>query len=58
MWLIRKKGKKVKAHIWLGNDTVCRMYSTGGMKPTRYETSESRDEHEISHMCATLNKTG
>lgn len=36
MFLVRKK-KASTAHIWTGFDTVCRMYSTGGMSKKRYE---------------------
>ena len=35
-FLIKSKPKgKTRAHIWLGNDTACRMYSTGGLR-SRY----------------------
>lgn len=50
-FLIRKQGAKVKAHIWTGSDTVCQMWSTGGMKQSRFEVREDRGEHEICHMC-------
>jgi hypothetical protein len=51
LWLIRKKGEKVKAHIWDGNDTKCRMYSTGGIRADRFEIRQDRGQHEICHMC-------
>lgn len=54
MFLIRNEGKKSKAHIWLGHDTVCRMWSTEGLKKSRYSVRETRGEREICHMCAHL----
>jgi hypothetical protein len=52
MWLIRKSGTKVKAHIWNGSDTVCRMASTHGLKMDRFEVRDDRGQHEICHMCS------
>lgn len=51
-WLIRKNGAKVKAHVWNGVDTACRMASTGGLKLSRFEVRQDRGRHEICHMCA------
>lgn len=31
-YLIRDKGKIKAYHIWTGDDTACRMWSTGGMQ--------------------------
>jgi len=50
-WLIRKTGSKVKAHIWNGRDTACRMASTGGLKLDRFEVRQDRGTHEVCHMC-------
>ncbi len=50
-FLIRNRGKKVKAHIWLGNDTACRMYSTGGLRQPRYEVHETSCGRPICTMC-------
>jgi hypothetical protein len=50
-WLIRSKGKKQKAHVWTGTDTLCRMWSTGGMKPTRFQVRAERGDKEICFMC-------
>jgi hypothetical protein len=30
-WLCRRIRTTNKAHVWLGKDTACRMWSTGGM---------------------------
>lgn len=51
-FLIRKTGTKAKAHIWLGGDTACRMWSTGGMKQSRFEVYTELGSHEICHLCA------
>lgn len=56
MWLVRKNGKKVKAHIWTGSDTACRMWSTGGLKQPRFEVVGERGDHEICHMCLEAQK--
>jgi hypothetical protein len=62
MWLIRKRGyvppgdtstPKAVAHIWTGEDTVCRMHSTGGLgrgRP-RYEVATDRGAHRICDLC-------
>lgn len=38
-YLVRRKGKG-KAHLWDGNDTACRMYSTGGLSKKRYVVAD------------------
>jgi hypothetical protein len=57
-YLIRKTGKKVKAHLWINGDTLCRMWSTGGLKQSRFEIRDDRGEHEICHMCRTARPWG
>lgn len=37
MYLIRKGHSAKVAHIWNGKDTVCRMYSTGGMNRSKFK---------------------
>jgi hypothetical protein len=54
MWLMRKTGLKVKAHVWNGKDTACRMASTGGLKMSRFEVCETPGTHEVCHMCAEV----
>ena len=57
-YLIRtRKGKvlhtkHIRAHYWLEetNDTICRMYSTGGMHQTRYEVYNDPQGKEICQM--------
>jgi hypothetical protein len=50
-WLIRDGSTKVKAHIWTGVDTMCRMASTGGIKLDRMSIRDARGSHEVCHMC-------
>src|SRR5260370_22955693 len=52
-YLIGKTGK-LKAHIWRDGDTVCRMWSTGGLKQSSYEVATDRGTHEICCMCSAL----
>ena len=55
-YLIRKSGTKQKAHIWLGRDTACRMWSTGGLKHDRFEVFDDPGEFEICHMCKPVSE--
>lgn len=51
--LIDKAPHKRAAHLWLGNDTACRMYSTGGMK-SKYGyavVTVSNFTGKLCHMC-------
>ena len=50
MYLISKRKAKV-AHVWTGSDTVCRMFSTGGMNKTKYLQVDA-SELKICKMCA------
>ncbi|MEA5418437.1 hypothetical protein VB712_04310 [Spirulina sp. CCNP1310] len=52
-FLIRKKGKKQKAHIWTRKDTSCKMWSTGGLNSLSgaYSLFNSCMEKEICTMC-------
>jgi hypothetical protein len=50
-FLIRKTGAKARAHLWMGDDTACRMWSTGGLKRSRFEVRSERGDHEICVMC-------
>lgn len=50
-FLVRRSGPQV-AHLWDGLDTVCRMFSTGGMKPSRYDTTDGPGDLRICAMCA------
>jgi len=54
-FLIRRKGTKKLAHHWTGSDTVCRMYSTGGLARglSHYVICDEPKGHPICTMCAT-----
>lgn len=55
MYLVRKNEKSRKvAHIWLGEDTACRQYSTGGMTQKRYITVFEIGNLPICAMCASV----
>lgn len=49
-YLVKKTGKG-KTHIWKGEDTYCRMYSTNGLCHEKYELSDDVTERGICHMC-------
>lgn len=53
MYLVHHDAKK-GAHIWTGRDTLCRMYSTGGLgkKPLRhYEIDDAPKGRKVCGMC-------
>lgn len=58
-WLVKIRGDgvlKARAHVWLGNDTVCRMWSTGGLgSPKNYAVLEERGNHDICSNCRHAN---
>lgn len=56
MYLVRKN-KPRTAHIWTGFDTVCRMYSTGGMNKKKYHVVEKNDL-PICTMCGNKKPIG
>ena len=50
-YLIRNKGAKVKAHLWNGKDTFCKMYGSGGMNTSRFSLYKSANGKDICTMC-------
>ena len=50
-YIRRAKGKKAKDHIWTGEDTACRMWSTGGLKIGQKWIKEDRPLHPVCTMC-------
>ena len=54
MYLLNPKKKKSVAHMWTGTDTVCKMFSTGGMKQKRQVVSEETKGKPLCHMCETV----
>lgn len=59
MYLVGKNQKSV-AHVWKGEDTACRMASTGGLKMSLYLVSEESGGRRICSMCsqASLHSKG
>lgn len=55
-YLVPSKGKlKNAAHLWTGEDTLCRMYSTGGLKLRRgYRITESAEGRRTCVMCQSV----
>lgn len=56
MYLIRKMGTRQKAHIWTGEDTACRMWSTNGLKKDLFVLHETTLGKDICLMCSNNNK--
>lgn len=56
-YLHRKKvTDKTRAHIWLGKDTACRMYSTGGIK-RKWNYTVSKDVYNMP-ICENCKEKG
>jgi len=53
MYLVGKRVKSV-AHIWTGEDTLCRMYSTGGMRKRGKTVSETCEAKALCKICQSL----
>lgn len=51
-----KRQEKPTYHLWTGNDTACRMWSTGGLaNKHKYELFETLDHPEDFHLCTMCN---
>ena len=48
--------KKNCAHIWDGADTLCRLYSTGGMNPRKKRISLTREGRRMCELCLMANQ--
>lgn len=48
--------KKIKAHLWSGHDTVCRMYTTGGMSNDNQNFSLFNEQFDRNICRICLNK--
>lgn len=55
MFLLNPNKKHSAAHLWNGTDTVCRMFSTGGMRKKRQQLSASLLGKKICTMCLNVN---
>jgi len=49
--------RRAKSHIWTGNDTLCKMWSTGGLKRESYEVAEQPGLNGICSMCSAADRT-
>jgi len=47
------KKRSTAAHIWTGEDTACRMYSTGGLRKSG-KVFDDRGERRICTMCRNV----
>ena len=56
MYLVRKKKARI-AHLWDGEDTICRMHSTGGLNKRHYKIVHL-NELPICTMCQSKKKSG
>lgn len=46
-----KKKHKTTAHIWDGEDTICGIYSRGGLDPDNYQITDSPRGKRICIYC-------
>jgi hypothetical protein len=55
-YLIRVAGKglKARAHLWDGDDTVCRMWSTGGLAKRKYSVQRKDLGLPVCSMCVDV----
>lgn len=49
-YLLAKKISK-SAHIWMGTDTACRMFSTGGLRKKNYHVEASAGMRSLCKIC-------
>ena len=49
-YLGRKTGSG-RMHLWTGLDTVCKMYSTGGLRASKYKPFLQKDHRPICQNC-------
>jgi hypothetical protein len=45
------KRKGTAAHIWTGDDTACKMFSTGGIRRGKKELHDELDHRRVCLMC-------
>lgn len=47
----RSRKRKPVAHLWNGEDTYCRMASTGGLGMGRYEVRDNLEGCRLCQLC-------
>jgi hypothetical protein len=52
-YFYNEKRKKTAAHIWTGEDTACRMFSTGGLSLGKKKVYKELDDRRVCLMCQT-----
>lgn len=50
-YLVRISKEGPAAHVWTGNDTACRMWTTGGLKPNGVRLAETQMGHRLCRIC-------
>ena len=50
------KRKGTAAHIWVDEDTLCKMYSTGGIRQGKKELHDKLDHRRVCLMCQNVAK--
>lgn len=51
-FIFRRTSKKRRVvHVWTGSDTVCRMWSTGGMVHSKFDYVESPEGFTLCANC-------
>ena len=55
-YLAHKRKISHAVHLWDGRDTLCRMWSTGGLNPKNYQTTD-RFSGLVCQLCAARQKT-
>ncbi len=55
-YLIRNTKKSKVYHLWNGSDTVCKLWSTGGMNQSRYIQSDDNCGLALCQMCNNNNR--
>lgn len=54
-YLIRDKGIQNSAHLWDGENTLCKMWLTGGMNQRKkWSLHQFAGMHPICHMCQVV----
>ena len=55
-YIFNERKQRSSAHIWDGQDTACRMWSTGGMSSTKpgYVTAFGLEGRLLCHMCRVV----
>jgi hypothetical protein len=56
MYLLNPNKRKSVAHLWLGEDTACKLYYTSHMKKDKLQQSNNPLNKKICTMCIVNNK--